>query len=134
MIKHARRLSVASGSARQSKSNRSRQVRSAGAARRLETRLVMPFEFDDLVFDAQLLTLEIGERFRVREGAVDFPVEFRFEMGMPGAERFETIQKRHWLLQSSVDGNKPCYAENADMTNLRRRYRPATRVPHDRSR
>ena len=56
---------------------------------------VRPFELDDLVLNAQFLPLEIGEGFGIGEGATDFLDDFRFEIGMPGAERFETILKRH---------------------------------------
>jgi hypothetical protein len=56
---------------------------------------VLPFELEDLVFDSELLALEVGQGFGVGQGSADFLVQFRFEMRVAGAKRFETILKRH---------------------------------------
>jgi hypothetical protein len=70
---------------------KSEPCRSCGAGGPNEV-LVVSFELDDFVFYSKLLPLEVGHRFGIRRRAVHFSVEFRFEMGVPGAERFETIQ------------------------------------------
>jgi hypothetical protein len=65
------------------------------------TGLVVSFELEDLVFYSEFLPLEIADHFWIRQRPADFPVQFRFEICMPGTERIETILKRHWRLQSS---------------------------------
>jgi hypothetical protein len=56
---------------------------------------VTPFEAVDFVFDAEFLALQIGDGIHVGQWPVDFSVDFLFEIGVPGTERFDTIQQRH---------------------------------------
>src|SRR6185437_3513372 len=51
--------------------------------------LVLLLEADDFVFYSQLLTLEIGDRRGVRQGAADLFDDLAFDMGVPGTKRFD---------------------------------------------
>jgi hypothetical protein len=60
---------------------------------------VLVLELEYLVFYAQLLALEVGDRRGIRERTADFLVDLILDMRVPGTERFDTILK-HERLQS----------------------------------
>jgi hypothetical protein len=57
--------------------------------------LVRMFDLRDLVFDAEFLSLPVGETFGIGEGAVGFTVDGFLKSAMAGLEVFNPIRVNH---------------------------------------
>jgi hypothetical protein len=60
---------------------------------------MLMLELEYFVFYSQFLTLEVGDRLGVRQGAADFLADLALDVGVAGAKGFDTILK-HARLQS----------------------------------
>lgn len=56
---------------------------------------MLSFESENLVFDAELLALEVADRVVIREGPVIFLKDGLLQAGVTGPERLQTILQRH---------------------------------------
>jgi hypothetical protein len=66
---------------------------------------LLPRKLDEFVFDAQLLTLQIGDRILVRKRMLALLVDRAFERGVPLAQRLDAILRRHtrYLLWTMIE-------------------------------
>jgi hypothetical protein len=56
---------------------------------------MLSFEGENLVFDTELLALEVGDRVAVRERPVILLKNGLLQAGVTGPERLQTILQRH---------------------------------------